>query len=495
MINSIAWKNIWRNKVRSLVVIVALTLGLIGGIFSVAMMVGMIEQRVRMAINNEVSHIQLHNPKFRENNEIQYVIPQAQNIVEELESDSRVKSVTSRIKIMAMGQTSKTGTGVIINGIEPEKEKLVSDIYKMIKDSADVIAEKGNIDSEKLKKYLRDSCGSYFETKRKYPVLISRKLSEKLKVKVRSKIVFTFQNINGTITGGTFRVVGIYKTKNTMFDETNVFVKREDLASLASLNASDAHEIALMAKDPENVEVITEDYKNKYTKYKLTESSILALKNAGMEEKEINKLKSFTGNSEMSGNKFRSQITSVIGEDKFNEFQEDIEKNAETGVNLMSWGELSPDLSMMTDWVSLMLYIFIGIILLALGFGIVNTMLMVVLERVKELGMLMAIGMNKARVFSMILLETVFLSLTGAFIGMGLSIIIVSYFMKNGIDLSKMYGEAFEAIGYDAFIYPQFEWNFYFQITIMVILTGIIASIYPAWKAIKLNPAEAIRSE
>ena len=63
------------------------------------------------------------------------------------------------------------------------------------------------------------------------------------------------------------------------------------------------------------------------------------------------------------------------------------------------------------------LFIFLIIILLALGFGIVNTMLMAVLERVKELGMLMAIGMNRKRVFRMIMLETVFLGLTGAMVG------------------------------------------------------------------------------
>ena len=67
MILSISWKNIWRNKTRSLVVILALTFGLCGGVFGVAWMNGMMEQRISAAINNEVSHIQIHHKKFIQN--------------------------------------------------------------------------------------------------------------------------------------------------------------------------------------------------------------------------------------------------------------------------------------------------------------------------------------------------------------------------------------------------------------------------------------------
>ena len=62
MIWSISWKNVWRNKIRSLVVIVAFTFGIFGGVYMVAVFVGMIDSRVKMAIGNEASHIQVHNP-------------------------------------------------------------------------------------------------------------------------------------------------------------------------------------------------------------------------------------------------------------------------------------------------------------------------------------------------------------------------------------------------------------------------------------------------
>ena len=87
---------------------------------------------------------------------------------------------------------------------------------------------------------------------------------------------------------------------------------------------------------------------------------------------------------------------------------------------------------------NIMMGIFMLIILGALGFGIVNTMLMVILERTREIGMLMAIGMTKQRVFIMIMLETIFLALVGAFIGEVLSVILIQYFGTTGIDISSM---------------------------------------------------------
>ena len=74
MIWSLSWKNVWRNKTRSLVVIIAFTLGIFGGIYMVAVMVGMMDTRLKLAIGNEASHIQVHNPAYLENNELKYTL-------------------------------------------------------------------------------------------------------------------------------------------------------------------------------------------------------------------------------------------------------------------------------------------------------------------------------------------------------------------------------------------------------------------------------------
>lgn len=429
MIWSISWKNVWRNKTRSLVVMIAVTLGIFAGIFSSALMNGMMQQRIESAIGNEISSIQIHHPNYLENNEIQYSIDDADEIVRKIEEMPEVKSVSKRIKLTGMAKTARTGTGIVIYGINPEQEKKVTNIYKKICDSASVVEKRNFRDIERIEEYLKDSCGTYFSKQRRNSIVIGEKLADKLNVKIRSKIVVALQRYDGTPTQGAFRVVGLYNTNNSMFDERNIFVKSDDLAELTGIDETKAHEIAILLYD----------------------------------------------------------------NDKCNEVKKKLQAEY-PGLDVMTWQEIQPDLGMMTEYMNLMLYIFIIIILLALGFGIVNTMLMVVLERIKEIGMLMAVGMNRARVFSMIMLETIFLSITGAILGMILSSLIINHFEKAGIDLTRWAG-GLEAIGYEAVLYPSININFYIGVTILVILTGILASIYPAIKALRLNPADAVRSE
>ena len=149
---------------------------------------------------------------------------------------------------------------------------------------------------------------------------------------------------------------------------------------------------------------------------------------------------------------------------------------------------------MMNDFMIMYYFIFIGIVMFALAFGIINTMMMTILERTKELGMLMAIGMNRRRIFSMIMLETIFLTIVGAAAGMLAGWIIVKSLGKTGIHFSS-WGEGFEAIGFAATVYPVITPSFFMIITVMVIVTAIISSVWPARKALKLDPAEAIRTE
>jgi ABC-type antimicrobial peptide transport system permease subunit len=159
-----------------------------------------------------------------------------------------------------------------------------------------------------------------------------------------------------------------------------------------------------------------------------------------------------------------------------------------------TWKEMAPDASMMNDFMIIYYLLFIGIVMFALAFGIINTMMMTILERTKELGMLMAIGMNRRRIFSMIMLETIFLTIVGATAGMLAGWAIVESLGKTGIHFSD-WGEGFEAIGFAATVYPVITPSFFLIITSMVIVTAIIASVWPARKALKLDPAEAIRTE
>ena len=138
---SLSWKNIWRNKLRSLIVILAITIGLFSGMFATSIMFGLSKQRSDNAIEYEITHIQIHNPKYLDNKEIQYTIPKAEAIAEQLNTMPEVKSFSLRTKIIGMICSATTAKGIQIYGIDPASEKQVSAIYKTI----------------------CDTCGKYFE--------------------------------------------------------------------------------------------------------------------------------------------------------------------------------------------------------------------------------------------------------------------------------------------------------------------------------------------
>jgi len=402
----IAWRSIWRSKMRSAVVIFAIASGLLGGLFSSAWINGMAQQRVKNTFAYEIGHIQLHNPSYAENPDVRKTIKKTDEKLNELRKVQGVIGVAERVLVNGMSATANKNMGVNIIGVDPLHEKEVFEIYKMI-DTAS---------------------GDFFETKKKNSVVISRALAVELKAKLKSKIVLTFQDYNGEITGAAFKVVGIFKTDNNPWDKIHVFVKNDDLRRVLAMPEDESHEIVLVIKDYEQADVVAADLQIRFPDAKVED-----------------------------------------------------------------WSEVSPYLSLMSGYMDTMMGLFMVIILGALGFGIVNTMLMVVLERTRELGMLMAIGMNRRRVFFMIMLETILLALVGALFGEILSVIAINYFNKAGIDLSSV-AEGMESVGYAAVTYPMLETYRYLQITILVIITGILASIYPAFKALKLHPAEAIRS-
>ena len=158
---------------------------------------------------------------------------------------------------------------------------------------------------------------------------------------------------------------------------------------------------------------------------------------------------------------------------------------------VQSWKEISPEMALLTDLFDQVLYIIIGIILLALMFGIINTMLMAVLERQHEFGMLMAIGMNKQKVFLMIVYESLILTCIGIPAGILFTISSVYFLAGRGIDLSA-FSKALSQYGFGNRVFPELDPGMFLPITLMTALTALLSAIYPAIKALQCKPVEAI---
>ncbi|WP_247679843.1 MULTISPECIES: ABC transporter permease [Chitinophaga] len=158
-----------------------------------------------------------------------------------------------------------------------------------------------------------------------------------------------------------------------------------------------------------------------------------------------------------------------------------------------SWREISPETDLLVKTVDQYSYIIMFIIMFSLAFGIVNTMLMAILERTREIGMMVALGTNHVRIFLMIFLETIFLTLGGTPVGLFISWLATAYFNKQGLDLSGMGREMMSSFGFGTVIYPEFPADKIAGVLLIVAGTAFVSCLLPAIKALKLLPVEALR--
>ena len=229
MLLVLAWKNIWRNKKRSLIILTAIALGLWAGLFSVSISMGVWEATVNATIDRNLSHIQIHTKEFKDEKLISNYIPDGDLVVEEIRNDRRIKEVSGRVLIEGMASSPTSSGGVNIIGVNPNRESEVTTISTYIKE------------------------GNFFESKRRNPIVVGRKLADKLGLKLGSKIVLTFQNVDTTLTYAAFRIVGIFKTESTIFDQLHLFVNKSDLFTIMESEPI-VSEIAIRLKSSEDLD-------------------------------------------------------------------------------------------------------------------------------------------------------------------------------------------------------------------------------------------------
>ena len=160
-------------------------------------------------------------------------------------------------------------------------------------------------------------------------------------------------------------------------------------------------------------------------------------------------------------------------------------------LEVMNWEELNPQAAGLYMFTDSVIYIFFFFIMGALIFGLVNTLIASVMERTKEFGMLRALGMNRRTIVLEVVIESVLIMTFGMIFGL-----LLAYFaflgMEDGIDLGA-WAEGLESFGMRAVLYPIMRVDDFVTIAQMSIFMGVFASYWPAKRATKITPLEAMR--
>jgi len=259
-------------------------------------------------------------------------------------------------------------------------------------------------------------------------IIIGDKLADKLNVGLGDKVVGMANRIDGSIGSEVFRIKGIFNTTSSEFDGAYVYTNIGTLRSMLDLNDK-VYEFVLNAENYTEAPQITKELK--------------------------------------------SQLSSAQYE-------------------VLSYKDILPLLILQVNLTKESMLVVNLIIGLALIFGIINTMLMTVFERIREFGVLMSIGMKNGKIFLMITFEALIVGIVGTIIGIIIGSLIVLPVTYSGIDLS-FFAEGLSSLGTGSVIYPELNLSGLTATLITIPFITVLGAIYPAYKAIKLEPVYAIR--
>ncbi|HEY7728047.1 MAG TPA: FtsX-like permease family protein [Candidatus Eisenbacteria bacterium] len=168
------------------------------------------------------------------------------------------------------------------------------------------------------------------------------------------------------------------------------------------------------------------------------------------------------------------------------------------GAEVRDWKQIAPEMLSLIDIVEVSWRFVLVLVFIAAAAGVANTMLMATFERVRELGMLLALGARPARIVRMVVMESLVLGVTGALLGTGLGILIVAVTHRTGVDFAALVSGspsdvAFMGMNMSMTVFPSLAPDHVVEGFLAVAVTSIVASIWPAARAARLAPARAMR--
>jgi ABC-type lipoprotein release transport system permease subunit len=364
MFFQLGWRNIWRNRRRTLVILTAVIIGVWSMIFLGALMRGIADQFVSNSIKTLTGHIQVHHLGYRDDPVVENSMTDPSEIeatlTKVLPDGSRW---APRVRVNAVVSNARHSTGVTMVGIDPPREAAISFI--------------GGTISE----------GRYLNSDDPYGIVVGQALVDKFGTRLGYKLVLMSQDTEGEIASRAFRIIGIYRAEMEATEKQFVFVTISAAQQMLKLHNGISEIAILLPVHGEATQVAR------------------ALR------------------AKLPANKYE----------------------------VLTWQELQPMVTAILKMYDFFIYIWFLVVFIAMGFGIVNTTLMAVFERIREFGLFKALGMKPRWIIQEVIIESFFILIYPAILGQDV-------IMAN----------------------------------LVVFFLGLVVSLYPAVKAARFTPVEAL---
>lgn len=260
-------------------------------------------------------------------------------------------------------------------------------------------------------------------------IVLGDRLAEKLGLRLGEKVVVMAQAVDGSVGAGAFRLEGLFDTGSDSFDAVLGFVTLKAAQSMLGLDGK-VSAIAIRLRDPDQ---------------------LLPARDA---------------------------VQAML---------------APGAAVAVTWRSLLPEVDQMIEYLRLVLGLVTAIVLAVVAIGVMNTLLMSVMERTRELGIMMALGTRPRAIVMLVVYESLALALVGILAGLAAGFPLVHYLRVEGLDLSG-YVKGLQSIpGLTGIIYPAFVPGSLLRPLLLLLALSVLAALYPAWRAARLQPVTAIR--
>jgi len=395
----IAWRNLWRNKRRTLITSSSIFFGVIFSSVMTSMQYGSYDAMINNVVKFYSGYMQIFTEDYHENKTINNTFVLTDSLQKILQATPEITNFTPRLEYFALASSEEITKGTVVVGVDAEKENQVTDLKKWV--------IRGN--------YLDEGDNG---------VLVAVDLANYLKIDVGDTLVLYGQGYHGVMAAGTYPVKGILKFGLPELNKQFVYM---DITTCQQLFSADK--------------------------------------------------------------RITSMVVMVKDNHVLPKAKKDIQSQLKAPLMLQTWDEMQPELVQMIDadkaggvFTKAILYIIIT-------FGIFGTILMMISERTRELGVMVAIGMQRAKLAVILLIETFLIGLVGAVAGILGSIPIINYYFHNPIELTGDAARTMTDMGIEPFMYFSRDLFVYYNQAITVFIITLVIALYPIYRAftLKLN--------
>tara|TARA_B100000674_G_scaffold129342_1_gene99621 strand:+ start:186 stop:1409 length:1224 start_codon:yes stop_codon:yes gene_type:complete len=406
MIFKIAWRNIYRNKKRSLITITSIFAALFLIIFMRALQFGFYDNLIKTVVESYAGYVEVHAKGFWDNQNLENSMVVDNELIKNIESVNGVENTVERLQSFSLISTGEKTRGGVINGVVIEDEQKITDWNKNIIDGS-------------------------FQLERN-EIIIAKGIAEYFDLQIGDSLILYGQGYRGMMAAGKYPVKGIIDLKNPNLNKLGIFMTLESARDYVSSDNISTHIII--------------DKRQYY-----------------------------------SEDKILNDLESILSSD----------------YEVMTWKETLPEIEQTITADSAGGLIMAFILYIIVVFGMFGTVLMMTEERKYEFGVLISIGMSRIRLFSIILVETIILSMIGVVLAILVTYPISYYFYLNPINIVTLMGEGadvmIEEFGFDPVVPFSISLDIPFSHALIIFTFSLLISVYPAIRIFRLNPVKSMK--